>query len=156
MKPYFDQEGHLTGRAFDGLLHGEPDELARLEIAEHLAFCDHCTERYAAILCEDGLLPAPETLQPSVMRGIRRRARQLFVNRYVAAGVAACLTMLLWLGGAFSMPASTHTPDPFQHLTSFSQQFSDKTKEIGNRMTDGIQQFFQAFTLKGDSGNEKK
>ena len=33
MKPYFDQDGHLTGRAFDDLLHGEPDELARLEIA---------------------------------------------------------------------------------------------------------------------------
>ena len=45
MKPYFDQDGHLTGRAFDDLLHGEPDELGRQEIAEHLAFCDHCTER---------------------------------------------------------------------------------------------------------------
>ena len=65
MKPYFDQDGHLTGRAFDDLLHGEPDELARLEIAEHLAFCDHCTERYTARLCEDELLPAPETLRPA-------------------------------------------------------------------------------------------
>ena len=85
MKPYFDQDGHLTGRAFDDLLHGEPDELARLEIAEHLAFCDHCTERYTARLCEDELLPAPETLRPSVMRSIRQRAVQLFFNRYVAA-----------------------------------------------------------------------
>ena len=61
-----------------------------------------------------------------------------------------------WLGGVFAVPTSSHTPDPFQNLTSFSQQFSDKTREIGDRMTDGIQQFFQSFTLKGDSGNEKK
>ena len=110
MKPYFDQDGHLTGRAFDDLLHGEPDELARLEIAEHLAFCDHCTERYTARLCEDELLPAPETLRPSVMRSIRQRAVQLFFNRYVAAGVAACLTMLLWLGSPCQPVPIRRTP----------------------------------------------
>lgn len=92
MKPYFDQDGHLTGRAFDDLLHGEPDELARLEIAEHLAFCDHCTERYTARLCEDELLPAPETLRPSVMRSIP------------AARRAAVLQPLR--GGRASRPAS--------------------------------------------------
>ena len=32
MKAYFDPGGHLTDCAFDDLLHGEPDELARLEM----------------------------------------------------------------------------------------------------------------------------
>ena len=49
MKAYFAPDGHLTDCAFDDLLHSEPDELARLEIAEHLAFCDHCTERYTEL-----------------------------------------------------------------------------------------------------------
>ena len=80
MKPYFDQDGHLTGRAFDDLLHGEPDELARLESRSTWPSADHCTERYTARLCEDELLPAPETLRPSVMRSIRQRAVQLFFN----------------------------------------------------------------------------
>ncbi len=156
MKPYFDQDGHLTDLAFDDLLHGEPDELSRLEIAEHLAFCDRCTERYTALLCGDELIPVPETLRPSVMRRIRQYARQVFFNRYVAAGMAACLTMILWLGGAFSVHSGPQQPDPFQALTSFSEQFSSTTNEIGHRMTDGIQQFFDTLTLKGDSGDEKK
>ena len=86
MKPYFDQDGHLTGRAFDDLLHGEPDELARLEIAEHLAFCDHCTERYTARLCEDELLPAPETLRPSVLQPLRGSGRRGLPHHALMAG----------------------------------------------------------------------
>lgn len=89
MKPYFDQDGHLTGRAFDDLLHGEPDELARLEIAEHLAFCDHCTERYTARLCEDERFPPRKRAALRDAQPSRQRAVQLFFNRYVAAGVAA-------------------------------------------------------------------
>lgn len=156
MKPYFDSDGHLTDLAFEDLLHGEPDELSRLEIAEHLSFCDHCTARYTALLCGDELISVPDTLRPSVMRRIRQRARQIFFNRYVAAGAAACLTMILWLGGAFSLPPQQNQPDPFQPFTSFTEEFSDKTQEFGRRMTDGIQQFFDSLTLKGDSGNEKK
>lgn len=156
MTPYFDADGHLTDFAFDELLHGEPAELTRLEIAEHLSFCDKCTERYADLLCGDALLDAPETLHPLTMRRLRQKAAELFFNRYVAVGVAACLTMLLWLGGVFNLNTNETKPDPFQGLTSFSTQFSEKTNEIGRQVSDGIQQFFDHLNLKGASGNEKK
>ena len=156
MKPYFDDDGHLTDLAFEDLLHGEPDELARLEIAEHLAFCDRCTDRYSGLLCGDALLPAPDTLRPSTLRRVRQRAKELFFNRYVAAGIAACLTMLFWLGGVFDVRTSPNRPDPFQVPASFSEQLTEKTDEIGQRMTDGIQRFFDFLNLKGASGNEKK
>lgn len=48
MKELFDPNGHLTDDAFGALLRDEPlDEMERLEISEHLSFCDRCVERYA-------------------------------------------------------------------------------------------------------------
>ena len=39
----FRHDGHLTGEAFSALVTGAPlDETARLELAEHLAYCDLC------------------------------------------------------------------------------------------------------------------
>ena len=45
----FDPSGHLTDRALLALVRNEElDELARLELAEHLAYCDRCLQRYTA------------------------------------------------------------------------------------------------------------
>ena len=42
----FRHDGHLTDGALAALAAGEPlDEAARLEIAEHLAYCDLCLLR---------------------------------------------------------------------------------------------------------------
>ena len=39
----FHTDGHLTDEALAALIRdGRPDELSRLEIAEHLSFCDVC------------------------------------------------------------------------------------------------------------------
>ena len=40
---YFRPDGHLTDEALAALVRSEPlDELVRLELAEHLAYCDDC------------------------------------------------------------------------------------------------------------------
>lgn len=60
MKELFDPNGHLTDDAFGALLRDEPlDEMERLEISEHLSFCDRCVERYAALLDGSELLSPP-------------------------------------------------------------------------------------------------
>ena len=47
----FDKHGHLTEEALRVLTDGGPlTELERLELAEHLSYCDGCLERYAALL----------------------------------------------------------------------------------------------------------
>ena len=55
----FREDGHLSGEALEALAKNEDrfDELERLEIAEHLAFCDYCLQRYTLAL-EDGAFAA--------------------------------------------------------------------------------------------------
>ena len=49
-----------------GLLTRE-DRLRLLEAAEHLAYCDHCMDRYTALLTAEALEPPPKGLQGAVM-----------------------------------------------------------------------------------------
>lgn len=87
----FDRDGCLTDDALLALIRQEPDEMTRLEIAEHLSFCDRCTERYSELLCEAPLRAPAEPLADSVIEALARRVRVLFFHRYIAAGMAACL-----------------------------------------------------------------
>ena len=56
----FRPDGHLTDEALAALIRGDAlAELDRLEIAEHLAYCDPCLQRYAKQLPTPPLLPPP-------------------------------------------------------------------------------------------------
>lgn len=66
----FHENGHLTSEGLKALTEGRLDELARLEAAEHLSFCDECLVRYTALL-EDAPLAAPKApLAPGVWQRI--------------------------------------------------------------------------------------
>ena len=49
----FNEEGHITDEGFQQLIGGQADELSRLEISEHMDFCDQCVERYSELLTAD-------------------------------------------------------------------------------------------------------
>ena len=46
----FREDGCLSDEGLHALTAGQLDELGRLEAAEHLAYCDKCTDRYTALL----------------------------------------------------------------------------------------------------------
>ena len=47
----FSNNGHLKDEALLALIQGrELSELERLEISEHLAYCDRCLQRYTELL----------------------------------------------------------------------------------------------------------
>ena len=82
----FRHDGHLTDGALAALVAREPlDETARLEIAEHLAYCDLCLQRYTDALAGTELLTPERSCQENLWRRIRARAARLFLNRYAAA-----------------------------------------------------------------------
>ncbi len=87
----FDNHGHLTEQALLALIQEESlEELERLEIAEHLAFCDQCLQRYTELLTDDTLL----TPSPVCREGLGRRVRQRLVRMFTPA--ATPLLRRLW------------------------------------------------------------
>lgn len=156
MTEYFNFDGHLTDHALQSLISGEPDELERLEFAEHLAFCDICTEHYTAMLCDDCLLEPLEPLKNGVLLRVRQRAQVIFLNRYVAAGVAACFAIFLWMGGVFSIELPVSDYNTQRPLSAISDDFANKAQELGENFSDGVNKFFTSFDLKGVFDHEKK
>lgn len=104
----FDKHGHLTEEALRVLTDGGSlTELERLELAEHLSYCDGCLERYAALLAETPLMEPPPRCKENIRRRIRRRAAGLLLNRCTAAAAAvAVVVTAVWTAPAASVPHS--------------------------------------------------
>ena len=135
----FYENGHLTEQALHCTAsNGELDELARLEVAEHLSFCDECVLKYTALLEEGALLEPAHPTAPSVQARIRHRARILFFNRYTAAAACAALVFGLWAAGVFTAGAPGGN---VRKLTSLNQAAVQITQNASSWAFDRILDF---------------
>ena len=95
-------DGCLSDEGLHALTAGQLDELGRLEAAEHLAYCDKCTDRYTALLTADALADPPRDVRRTVMSTIWVRLMQSTYGRAAVAGVAAVLALTMWRTGVLT------------------------------------------------------
>ena len=157
MKELFDANGHLTDDAFGALLRDEPlDEMERLEISEHLSFCDRCVERYAALLDGSELLSPPEPVAPPVFRRIRERARKLFVNKYATAAAAACFAIMFWNIGLFNVDVQNDHGKILDALANGAATFSERTTQFTDNLSETLDKILQSLKIERGSQHEKE
>ena len=96
----FREDGCLSDEGLHALVDGRLDELGRLEAAEHLSYCDHCMDRYTALLTADVLEEPPRSMKNTVMTTIWVQLMQNTYGRIAVAGVAALLALGMWRSGA--------------------------------------------------------
>lgn len=155
----FREDGHLTDEALSALVRQAPlGELERLEVAEHLAFCDDCLQRYTLLLADTPLLIPAQSCRETLWVRLRRRSIRLMTSRYATAAAAVVLALtLLWSGLRFSGTTPEH-PGFFQgagsavsdQLQDFSQRWSNSLDGIFSRMTG----FFDSFGGNGPQTNQ--
>lgn len=142
-----EDTGCLTDQALQGLASASCTltEMDRLEISEHLSFCDHCVERYAVLLTEDVLETPEESVIPEVMEHLQKRTRIVFFNRYVTCGIAACLAMVLWVSGVFTSGDTVVRAQRMSERTiSTTEAFQEGVVAVSKR----ISEFFGNFSWK--------
>ena len=122
----FRKDGCLSDEGLHALIAGQLDELGRLEAAEHLAYCDKCTDRYTALLTADALSDPPRSVRRTVMGTIWVRLMQNTWGRAAVAAVAAVLALTMWRTGTLEqilstgetvrswLPETTQTTEPEQ------------------------------------------
>ncbi len=153
-----DETGCLTDGALAGLMEGSLDELQRLEVSEHLSYCDACVERYTALLADGVLLEAPELMKQSVLAALRRRAAKVFVNRYFHMAVAASLTLVLWGSGVFNSFGEVRLvrpPEERNPEASISWRLNSFASDVSDGVTDFMDQLI-TIDLRGALRNEKE
>lgn len=155
LRLFDDESGCLTDHALQSLLNGSLEELERLEVAEHLSYCDSCVERYTALLVPQVLEEPPELMKQSILSALRKRAAKLFVDRYFHMAVAASLTLVLWGSGVFNtfgQPIPLRRPDTGteerQPRTSVSQRLGDFAAGVTGGINDIVDQI-TAIDLRG-------
>jgi len=153
-----DETGCLTDGALEGLMEGSLDELQRLEVSEHLSYCDACVERYTALLADGVLLEAPELMKQSVLAALRRKAAKVFVNRYFHMAVAASLTLVLWGSGVFNSFGEVRLvrpPEARNPEASISWRLNSFASDVSDGVTDFMDQLI-TIDLRGALRNEKE
>ena len=118
----FDPAGHLSDSALLALVRNEDalDALARLEMAEHLSYCDRCLQRYTQLLAQDALLTPGHSCRESLWRRIRARTMGILTSRYATAAAAVALALtVLWGSAAVSLPEAP------RHFQSWPERWSN-------------------------------
>ena len=139
----FDQNGHLRDNAIAALVCGEElDALTRLEIAEHLSYCDPCLQRYTKAL-EESLLLTPETsCQHTIWWKIRERTVRILTSRYATAAAAMALALtLVWAD--IPLPDRTLLEGP---------GLTERMEETLDSLFSGVNEFFDGLELPGMGG----
>lgn len=162
MCDFFDEDGHLTPHALKATAAMHPlDELTRLEISEHLSFCDSCLADYTLLLTDSTLVSPPQPQVHEIMNRIRQKARTVFFNRYARAALAACLAITLWGCGVFSFDYINANNQFVSSVTSTSASVTVKVDQWKNHISNGFSSFFKNIgtsnnQTKGASSSEKK
>lgn len=151
----FDENGHLTDdtlRAFAASTHiqGEEGEdgiafteLARLEIAEHLSFCDQCILRYTEFLCDDQMAAPSDLVTPSVMKKLEKEQRGRYVQKWLSMTMAASFAILFWVAGIFSPNLGELDTGFLTDIVDGAAVFSQRTAEISTELTDTMGGFVE-------------
>ena len=134
----FDPNGHLSPASMQALLQDLPDELQRLEAAEHLAFCDECLLRYTELAEAETLLAPEKPLAPAVLRRLPRTPRlRVAAGRYATAAASVLLAVALWATITLTSPGRWLQPaGAGGQAVSLSAWLNEKTFAIGHAVDD--------------------
>ena len=135
---YFRPDGHLTDEALAALVRSEPlDELVRLELAEHLAYCDDCLQRYTDLLAEDALLSPARSCRESLWVRLRMRTLRLVTSRYATAAAAVALALtVLWGSAGVKLPPAPPLPEVSQRFQSWPERWNDSLRGALSQFND--------------------
>lgn len=128
----FLRDGHLTNEAFEWMLKDEDSGLLeRLELAEHLAYCDVCLQRYTDILSDETLLTPTHSCQRSLWSRIWAKSLQTLTSRYATAAAAVALVLtVIWGSGQLNLSLPTFPQEEDRPMVTWSERWSESLHEV--------------------------
>lgn len=139
----FHDDSHLTDETLNALIEGtDLPELDRLEISEHLGYCNDCLERYAALMTKETLLSPEHPCGGGLWRRIHLRAVNTILNRHAAAAAAVLVTIAaLW--GSLGLPAAQQPHAKCApHTAIVSQEQVNRSKQHARHWSEANKKTF--------------
>ncbi len=156
MNEYFLENGHLTDDGLLALIREEAGETERLELAEHLSFCDDCLLRYMEKLQSAELMTPEPSMAEGILARVRRKARRLWANKYLPMTAAAALAITLWGLGVFNIELPRDDGKALDALNNTAASISQSTAQFTRDLSDRLNELFHKFTWEGVFQDEEK
>lgn len=142
MKELFLQDGHLTDEALNALIEGSLDEEQRMEVGEHLSFCDRCLDRYTALLTGELLEEPPKDQTLPTMRKVQKKKMRSTLRRYASAAAAVAIGSVFWYSGVFQAVGETLTQQPESFARPpISQQQEQRPSRLGDDILEAVNEW---------------
>ncbi len=151
---YFNQQGHLTTHAFDLIESADPPELARLEISEHLSFCDECLDEYLKHMQDKTLLTPLRPVKNGVLMELRIKLFNLVFSRCASVILAASIAIILTLTGVLYRTDILRDYDRFDRVKQQDQEQQKPTEQITDSLSRVISDILN--NLERNYEDEKK
>jgi len=156
MAVLFNQEGHINKEGFKLLLNNKVDELQRLELSEHLSFCDRCLEEYMDCLQDIQLLAPQTSLAQEIFKKARYKAMKLFHSRFSMVAAAACLAMVFWTTGIFQWQYGILEKNPAGEIGEKMDAVQQRTENLTIHFSEQYFKLFNRIEMKGAIEHGKK
>lgn len=144
----FRPDGHLTDAALTALVRGDClEELDRLELAEHLAYCDQCLQRYTELLSEGPMLTPARSCRESLRRRIRQQGRPAWRQpvRHGRGGAVTLALTLLWGSGNLSGRWHSTAPSLLERAGTALTEWTDAWPQAWEEALSGFSGLFDNF-----------
>ena len=156
MMVLFDRDGHITKDGFYLLMENKADELQRLELSEHLSFCDRCLEKYLDCLQEVRLLAPENPLAEGILKKARYKAMAVFHSRFSMVAAAVCIAMVFWTTGVFQWQYGILEKNPAGEIAQKMDAVTRQTENFTIRFSKNYLKICDKIETKGVFGYGKK
>lgn len=150
----FNSTGHLTDDALQAFLSAGPlSELDRLEIAEHLEFCDACLLRSVERLPREALLTPAHSCRNTLWPRIRRRSARELAGRFATAAAAIAIAASLWSFNVFGGLVTGSAAWSDSALSALRQaDFPKQAQQLDRTIGDSLSRLNELFSFGGRAG----
>lgn len=149
MTEIFNENGHLNIETLEALcIGGDFSELERLEIAEHLSFCDCCVTSYTEALDFSPELSPEQPLAPGVIARLRKRFASQLVRKYATVAAAASFAILFWNIGVFDAAARLDGSQLIDIMASSASSFTETSDKLASGISEAVNKFVDSFELE--------
>jgi len=96
----FKEDGHISKEGFLKMQGNQCTTLERLELTEHISFCNPCLEQYLALVEEGKILTPQRSMQQAILQKAQKNRFGDFRKRFGQATMAASVFLMCWsIGG---------------------------------------------------------
>ncbi|WP_312280480.1 hypothetical protein [Oscillibacter sp.] len=151
----FDSGGHLTDDTLQAFLSAGPlTELDRLEIAEHLDFCDACLLRSVERLPRGALLTPVHSCRNTLWPRIHRRNTRALAGRFATAAAAIAIAASLWSFNVFGGLVTGSAALSDSALSALRQaDFPQQAQQLDSVLNSGLARLSQLFHFGGGAAD---